>query len=451
MSQAVSRGQRSGAFTRAAAARIVDRVIRGGKTLEAVLSREVPDDLSARDRAQISALSFGTLRWHCRHRLIINRLLDRPLRSKDAVIESLLSVGLFQLLNPRQPGYAAVSATVEATRQLGRPRATGLVNAALRRFQREQAQLVNEAMQSEEGEFAHPQWIIDRVRSDWPEQWRGILEASLAHPPLWLRVNRAHGTREAYAERLAADAGLVAHSRPGFADALRLEHAVAVSALPGFEAGDVSVQDAASQLAVELLAPQPGMRVLDACAAPGGKSMHMLERTGGRLDLLAIDIDAERNALLEDNLRRIGMVAEVVTGDVLSPDCPGVVGTFDRILLDAPCSASGVIRRHPDIRFLRRPDDMRSLADRQRRMLDRLWPLLKPGGRFLYSTCSVFRAENERVVEPFLSGRSDAEELRPLSGDVLHSAAPLAPVGYQLLPTDAGTDGFYYALMIRET
>lgn len=438
-----------GARARACAALAVDWVLARGRTLDQAFAEVLNDAFAERECAQIKALAFGALRWHPRHKAIIAELLERPLRARDKILEALLSVGLFELIAGRQPGYAIVSATVDASRQLKRPRAAGLINAALRRFQRESNELLRRALGDEEGRFNHPQWFIDAVRTDWPEHWQQILSAALLHPPLWLRVNASKTTPVAYARRLKTHTGIVASTQKGLPDALRLERAVPVTELPGFDDGLVSVQDGAAQLCADLLDVAPGMRVLDACAAPGGKSMHLLERCNGDLKLVAIDIDPERTKLLEDNLRRGGFAAQVLTTDVRDVAGWADGQRFERILIDAPCSATGVIRRHPDIKFLRRAQDIDALAQRQLDMLEVLWPLLAPGGRLLYATCSVLRTENDQVVRRFLSGHREAVEVRPLEGGARELATVCADPGYQLLPGPADTDGFYYALMER--
>lgn len=436
--------------TRAAAASVVDQVLARGRTLDRALAGQINASRPSRDIAQIKALAFGTLRWHHRHRLIIARLLNKPLRAGDTVLEALLSVGLFQLIYPRQPQYAAVAATVEASRELKRGRAAGLINAALRRFQREREELLSSALEQEQGRFAHPQWFIDRLRNDWPAHWQGILESALAHPPLWIRVNSRRISRDDYLRRLRKEADIVAHSLQGFSDALRLDKSLTVTELPGFTEGLVSVQDAASQLAAELLAPEPGMRVLDACAAPGGKTGHLMERARGQIQLVAVEIDRARTRLLQENLQRLGHEVQIITEDALVPDNWWNGELFDRILVDAPCSATGVIRRHPDIKFLRRCEDIPKLAQRQNELLESLWPVVKPGGRILYATCSVLQQENTAVVSDFLGRHSDAIEIKPLRGGVLDTVKILPGPGYQLLPGAADTDGFYYALMQRQ-
>ncbi|MBT8444126.1 MAG: 16S rRNA (cytosine(967)-C(5))-methyltransferase RsmB, partial [Gammaproteobacteria bacterium] len=333
---------------------------------------------------------------------------------------------------------------------LKRERAAGLINAALRRFARDSNELLSHALAHDEGRYVQPQWLIDRMRADWPERWSGALAASLEQPPMWLRVNASRTTPAEYRERLLAEAGVDATLHDAFPDALRLERPMAVSALPGFAAGDVSVQDAAAQLAADLLASEPGMRVLDACAAPGGKTLHLLERAGGQLDLVAVDADAARNTLVEDNLARVGYGAEVLTEDALKIEPWAGERRFDRILVDAPCSATGVIRRHPDIKFLRRAKDIRPLSEQQLAMLDSLWPLLAPNGRLLYATCSMLRQENDAVVSRFLDAHPNAAVIEAGPEPAMRCTVPFDGPGLQLLPGAADTDGFYYALMERK-
>jgi 16S rRNA (cytosine967-C5)-methyltransferase len=435
----------AGALTRALAARAVAGVLADGQTLDAALdavlaggadsgldARDLPD----RDRAQVQALAFGAVRNHDRHQALLKVLLDRPLKGDDRLLEALLSVGLFQLADPGQPDYAAVSATVAAARRLHQERAAGLVNATLRRYQREGEKLTADLRAADPGAWhSHPPWLVRQLQADWPEQWADIAAANQQHPPFWLRVNRTRASVDDYAARVAAELGIGASVLPDVPDALKLAESVPVQRLPGFAEGLVSVQDAASQLAAPLLAATPGMRVLDACAAPGGKATHLLECAGGDLALTALDISASRLAQVESNLKRLGQQATLLVGDALSPDSWWDGQPFDRILVDAPCTATGVIRRHPDIKLLRRAADLPGFVSRQRLLLERLWPLLRPGGTLLYSTCSLLRAENDELVTGFLA----------TGGARLLPATP-AP-GLQLLPGDRDTDGFYYALM----
>ncbi|MGI9330921.1 MAG: 16S rRNA (cytosine(967)-C(5))-methyltransferase RsmB [Gammaproteobacteria bacterium] len=435
----------AGIESRAAAATAVHAVLENGATLDRALDSVIDRVSDPRDRAQVRALAYGSVRWHCRHRVLLSLLLNRPLRARDRILESLLSVGLFELEYGRSPGYAAVSASVAAARRLGRPRAAGLINAALRRYQRDRSELLEQALLDETARHAHPAWLLQELRRAWPAHWEAVCAAHQEPPPMWLRVNAMQNSVAAYREKLAA-VGITADAAPAFPQALRLREPVGVERLPDFASGAVSVQDAASQLAAELVAAEPGMRVLDACAAPGGKSLHMLERVGGRLDLHALDVDGERLGRLHENLARAGLSATVLTGDAETPADWWDGEAYDRILIDAPCSATGVIRRHPDIRFLRRASDLPALAQRQEALLDKLWGLLRPGGRLVYATCSLLPAENLAIAQAFLARNTDAEELRLLSGAVLEAMAGAEP-GYQLLSNLADTDGFYYLVL----
>jgi 16S rRNA (cytosine967-C5)-methyltransferase len=319
-----------------------------------------------------------------------------------------------------------------------------MVNAVLRRFLRERDALAARLEPDRALRSAHPAWLVEALERAWPAQVESVLEANNQRPPLWLRVNRMRLDRDAYASRLVT-AGFAAHPHEQAPEALRVEPATDVKSLPGFADGDVSVQDAAAQLAVELLAPLPGERLLDACAAPGGKTGHLLERTGDRADLTALDISAVRLQRVADNLARLGLHAKLVEGDAAAPAAWWDGQRFDRILLDVPCSATGVIRRHPDIKLLRRPADIPAFAARQSGLLQAIWPLLKPGGVLLYTSCSVLPDENERVVGRFLQERPDARDQTPLR------RPGMAGPGYQVLPGERAMDGFYYACLGKLT
>jgi 16S rRNA (cytosine967-C5)-methyltransferase len=445
MTQGAPRGE-PGAATRALAARAVAGVLDAGRTLDDALAGLDLGPLAAADRAQVRALAYGALRGYHRHRALLALLLDRPLPARERLVEALLSVGLFQLLDGGQPEYAAVSATVEAARALGRPRAAGLVNATLRRLQREREALLARVAAGDEGRWSHPAWLVARLRADWPEDWRELLEAAQRPPPLWLRVNLARTTRAAFCARLGA-AG-VDHATGDLPEAVRLVAPRPVAEIPGFAAGEASVQDQASQLAARLLAPSPGQRVLDACAAPGGKATHLLELAGGRLELTALDVDAARLGRVRENLARLGLAAELRVADATRTAEWWDGRPFDRVLVDAPCSGTGVIRRHPDIKCLRREADVVTFAARQLALLGALWPLVAPGGRLLYATCSVLREENAAVAARFLAAHPDAVAAAP-SGALPPWAPARGGPGWQALPGAADTDGLYYALMAR--
>ena len=541
----------AGAQARAAAARLVGAVLREGRSLTEALEQLAGLE-QERDRPLVQELSYGTLRLLSRLQALASQLLNKPLRPEEGALEALILIGLYQLLATRIPPHAAVASTVAATRVLGKDWAAGLVNALLRRFQRERAGLLAMAERDEEARWLFPRWLLERLRQDWPEDWEEIVAASNSQAPQWLRINRLALDRDAYRALLAAAGVLPAPTSiadtsaaspaettalaqlsglsltgmtklampelgvavpdeghqvpapkpvtsshaatllaildaPAHAPAaLRLEPPLPMARLPGYATGQVSIQDLNAQLAAPLLDARPGERVLDACAAPGGKTAHLLELAEGRLDLTALDLDPGRLTQVIATLQRLGLRARVLAGDAASPpdgwvsvtlaDIPGadssaadhratdlagpgvafggrignssVDGTptsFDRILLDAPCSATGVIRRHPDIKWLRRPTDIEALAARQARLLDALWPLLAPGGTLLYVTCSLLAVENEQQIRAFLSRHRDAAEV-PIAADWGRPRSS----GRQVLPTPDGGDGFYFARLRKE-
>ncbi len=403
--------------------------------------------VESRDQALLQELCYGTLRVLPRLEALIAILLTRPLRRADRILNALMAVGLYQLSLTRIAPHAAVAATVEATRVLGHPRAAGLVNAALRRFQRESDTLLSRVGTDMADPTLFPAWLVKRLEAAWPTHWREIVTVSNGRPPMTLRVNLSRSSRDAYAQRLA-ESGLSARPLPGFDAALMLERPVPAQTLPGFADGLVSVQDASAQLAAGLLAPRPGDRVLDACAAPGNKTAHLLEVAGGDLRLLAVDLDRERLQPLRRNLDRLGLDAEVLVADARQADSRWPDAPYDRILIDAPCSATGVIRRHPDIKYLRRESDLAALAETQAAILDALWPRLRPGGRLLYATCSVLPEENQHRVRAFLVEHADAR-LLPIEPPVGSSNGVAVDPGLQLLPAADGGDGFYFALLER--
>ena len=423
--------------TRAAAARIVGDVL-SGKSLNQTLPPTL-EKVAPRDKGLLQQLCYGTLRQAPRLEALLNQLLDKPLREKDRDIHGLLLCGLYQLEDTRIPDHAAVSATVAATKALKKPWAKGLSNAVLRRFLRERDSLLTKL--PEAAGHAHPQWLFDIINEQWPEQAKAIIDANNAQPPMILRINARRGNRADYLLRLNA-AGIAAKEGDLSPQAIYLESARDVLELPGFETGDASVQDEAAQMAALLLAAQPGERVLDACAAPGGKSCHILELQPALGELTAMDLDPQRLERVQQNLERLGLQATVIAGDGANPPPVLAAQSFDKVLVDAPCSASGVIRRHPDVKSLRRQNDIASLGAQQKAILQGLWPLLKPGGRLLYATCSILDGENNSVVNSFLKATDDAILVQPeLTWGVT------AGVGRQLLPNISGPDGLFYALI----
>lgn len=431
-----------GAGVRAAAAEVAAAVVRRGRSLEAALSAVEAMPVAA-DRALLRNLAYGTLRRQFRLAEWRRALVMRPLKPRDRIVESLIDVGLFQLVGTRIPDHAAVSATVAAARLLGRGAFAGLVNAALRRFLREG--MVERAPVSRSARYDHPDWLIDRLQGDWGDAAAAILKANNTQAPMWLRVNTARNGVEVYLARLAA-AGIGYSRLAGLPDAVRLDEPVPTADLPGFADGGVSVQDGAAQLAARWLLTGGGGRALDACAAPGGKTAHLLE-IGAEVD--AVDIDAQRLASLRDNLDRLGFDARLYRADAAAEPLWWDGEPYHRILLDAPCSASGVIRRHPDIKLLRREADLPRLATQQRALLARLWTLLAPGGRLLYVTCSVLRAENRAVVEDFLAATPDARRDPQLPDNNIRALMRPEGPGYQILPGPLGLDGFFFAPLVK--
>ncbi|MEY4588573.1 MAG: hypothetical protein RL497_649 [Pseudomonadota bacterium] len=423
---------------RALAALVLQQVFQG-QSLSQALPQHAPA-CPERDRSLLKELCFGTLRYATTYFLVLEQLIPTPLKRKDGDIQALLLLGLYQLEHTRIPDHAALSATVEASRILGKDWAVGLINGVLRRYQREQQQLAEKFAKNPNYTYAHPQWLLDRIRAAWPQHWQQTLSANNQHPPMTLRVNSQKSSREHYLERLS-EAGIAAVACLSSPAGIMLSEAVAVEALPGFAQGDVSVQDEAAQLAAYLIAPAAGMRILDACCAPGGKTCHLLELAPDA-DLIAIDIDPTRMARVSENLDRLGLNAELKTANLAEPASWWDGRAFDAILLDAPCSATGVVRRHPDIKHLRRASDLAPLAKLQQRLLDTLWGLLKPGGRLVYATCSVLPDENHKQLVEFTQQHADALHIE------LQVPWGLAQVfGRQLLPQTEGHDGFYYAVL----
>jgi 16S rRNA (cytosine967-C5)-methyltransferase len=421
---------------------VLTRVSSEGQSLSSLLPHAF-GPLPPERRALAQELCYGTLRWWHRLDAVLGQLLDKPLRNKDADIHCLLLCGLYQLAYMDIPPHAAVSETVAVTAALNKGWAKGLVNAVLRRYQREREVLEQQLTADPEGHYAHPRWFIEALQEAWPEQWQVILEANNLRPPMTLRNARNHQSREACLEELAA-AGIAAEANPHAPDALTLARPQEVEGLPGFAAGRLSVQDAAAQLAANLLDHSPGMRVLDACAAPGGKTGHILEICRD-ITLVALDIDEKRVQRIAANLNRLQLQATLLCGDAAHPEVWWDGHPFDRILLDAPCSASGVIRRHPDIKLLRRPGDIDNLVTLQARILNALWPLLKPGGMLVYATCSVLPRENSLQLQRFLDDRGDAREKKIADRWGIETT-----IGRQILPNRDGMDGFYYACIEKQ-
>ena len=427
--------------TRALAAQALAEVALRGASQRDATERYAPRLADPRDRALFTALVSDGARWWLRFDAALDRLLDKPLRQKEPAVHALLVLGLVQLEILELPDYAAVAATVQAARALERPRLAGLVNAILRRWQRERVELLAALDAKPQTRHAHPAWLAKAIASDWPAQADAVMAADNVEPSLMLRANRRRTTRENLLERLR-EAGYTVDAHAWLADAIVLPHSTDVTRMPGFAEGHFAVQDGAAQIATDLAQARDGLRVLDACAAPGGKACHLLERAD--VALTALESDAGRARRISQNLERLGLSAELVIGDAGQPDAWWDGRPFDRILIDAPCSATGVLRRRPDVRLHRRDSDIAALAAQQRRILEALWPLLAPGGRLLYVTCSLLKAENEAVVGEFLASRPEAR-VAPIA----LPAGQAAAAGWQILPGDGDLDGMYYAVLER--
>ena len=432
------------ADVRAAAADVLVKVLYRGRSLGDALQPAQAALAGTGTSALLMELCYGSLRWYFRLDAVLQRLLDRPLRSRDADLRCLLLAGLYQLDQLALPQRVAVHETVQATRVLGKEWASGLVNGVLRNFQRHRQDLVEAAAHDPQALYAHPAWLIKALQQDWPDDWAAILAANNARPPFTLRVNRQRITREEYLE-LLSEQSLHGVALPHAGQAVCLDRPVAVDDLPGFTRGDVSVQDAAAQLAAGLLAPAPGQRVLDACAAPGGKTSHILESQPS-VELTAVDIDASRLQRVASNLERLSLRGELIEGDAAAPAGWWDGRQYDRILLDVPCSASGVIRRHPDIKVLRRAADIEALVQQQSVILDAMWPLLAPGGMLLYCTCSVLKMENSLQVESFLARHGNAAEVA-IDAVWGHGCTH----GRQIFPGENRMDGFYFACIRKNS
>lgn len=427
------------ANVRAVAAQALARIVRG-ESLRSVFAATATRLADPRDRALLSNLLHEGARWWLRFDAALDRLLERPLREREAQVHALAVLGLVQLDVLRQPEYAAVAATVDAARALHKPKFAGLINALLRRWLREREGLIARLDADPVTRSAHPAWLLDALQADWADMADAIVAANNAQAPLWLRVNRRRARRDDLLERFKA-AGIDAQADEQLEHAVVLAHSADVTRLPGYADGEFSVQDGAAQHAAALLGLGDGQRVLDACAAPGGKAAHILESADVRLT--ALDADPRRLPRIEENLARLGLAAEVRAGDAGAPAAWWNGEPYDRILIDAPCSATGIVRRQPDIKLHRRAADIPRLAAEQSRILDALWPLLARGGRLVYATCSVLADENAHQVSRFLERCGEAR---------LAAAAPagwrLPPGGgAQNLPGERGMDGFYYAVL----
>ncbi len=433
---------------RSLSAHAVARVLREGVTLDAAL-RDALAAADAKLHSSVRSLSYGAVRGYYRHEAILGMLLTQPVRSLDFLVRALLSVAFYELEDKRTPEYAVVDAAVRCAKATDAMRASGLINAVLRRYLRERKTLDAQIAAKPAIRHAAPIWLSDRLRSDWPVRWTQVLAASDAQAPMWLRVNSRLATAQEYLHRLEL-AGIGARASPLVAQAIVLDSPCDVHALPGFADGLVSVQDLGAQCVAFPLSLAPNQRVLDACAAPGGKTALIAEREPNLKKLVAVDIDSQRLVRVRENLGRGALAAEVLCGDSAVPAAWWDGEPFDRILLDAPCSGLGVIRRHPDIRIRKSPSDIDKLPASQGSLLQALWPLLAPGGRLVYVTCTVTRSENRDCIGAFLAGTPGAKVIPAHLWEGWPGLGEEDEFGRQILPGEAGADGFYYAALTNE-
>ncbi len=426
---------------RAIAARALGPVISRKESLNTALPRAL-QQCQENDRALLQQLCYGTMRFLPRLSCLANQLLKKPFKPQDQDLYALVLLGFYQLLEMRVPTHAAVSETVEAASQLNKEWAKGLLNALLRNLQRQQDSLFEQLAEQPEFRYNHPQWMISKLQHNWPDHVEEMLQQNNQQPPMTLRINQQKTSQSDYLQQLH-DTGINATATPYSTVGIQLESAVDVSILPGFGYGFVSVQDEAAQLSATLLDLQPGQRVLDACAAPGGKLCHILEHQPGLSHITAVELEADRAERIEENLSRLNLSAEIIIADAATQTWWDGI-EYDRILLDAPCSAAGVIRRNPDIKHLRQSEDIKVLAELQLAILKNCWQMLKPGGRLVYATCSVFPQENERVIERFTKTQTDACHHPIEAGWGIER-----PFGRQLFPQPQGHDGFYYAILLK--
>ena len=419
------------------AIKILSRVMQKGESLSTAIPKEIKN-LDERDRPLVQALVYGVLRWRWQLDSILSKYIKKPLRSKDQDVYIILMLGVFQLLWMRTPDYAVVDAAVKSSLKIKKKWAKGFINAILRQIIREREEI--NYKENSEAEFSHPQWLIDNIKKDWPENWQQILTQANEEAPMTLRIDTKQISLTDYMQQLN-EVELDGQVIDAVSTALVLEQASDVFRLPGFEEGKVSVQDGAAQLAAHLIQLEPEQKVLDACAAPGGKTAHMLQ-TEPTIKVDAVDISEIRLERVEENLQRLNLQANLITSDISQPDEWWDREQYDRILLDAPCSATGVIRRHPDIKTLRWETDIADLVATQHEILDAVWPMLKPGGLMLYATCSILKAENEGQMQDFLKRTDDAEEV-----EIKAAWGQEQKAGRQILTGDQQMDGFYYALI----
>lgn len=412
------------------------------------MAKSAADRLDGRDRALAMELANGVLRWYWKFDHLLGQFLKKPLRNKEHDLKLLLLMALYELVELSTPDYAVVNEAVSTSKALGKQWAKGMINGVLRSFIRDQEACLKKMESNQEAYYSHPYWLIALLKKDWPDHWQAILQANNQRPPLWLRVNASQNNTETY-RALLLEQGLASSPHDFALQALKLQQGVDVTSLPGFAQGKVSVQDAGAQLAAGLLDVHQGQRVLDLCAAPGGKTCHVLELEPGIESMIAVELEEKRMLRVRENLDRLNFSAELIVADASDASTWWDGKLFDRIMVDAPCSSTGVIRRHPDIKVLRWEEDIKSLVNVQQKILQQAWQMLAPGGKLLYVTCSVLRQENEAQIANLLTTQKDIIELDLIEEGSSQSWGVKCEHGRQLLPGEHDTDGFYFCCLSK--
>lgn len=430
--------------SRLIATQIVEQIIEGNTTLTNALRNNEAFMQAGSEKALIQEISYGTFRWYIQLEYLLNQLLEKRIKKKDSRLKYLIIIGLYQLRYMRIPAHAVVSETVNTCKKIKMEWAKGLVNAILRRYIREADKLNPIDSNDDCLKTSHPKWLLEKIKNDWPDEWGNVLDAANQRPPMYLRVNQLRLSREQYITTME-QAGISGKITPYSNQGILLEQPKDVEQLPGFNEGEVSVQELAAQLSVQLLDLQAGQRVLDACAAPGGKSSHILESEPALNSLTAIEKDPNRAKRLTDTLKRLDLNAIIKVADIIDIDHWWDKKSFDRILLDAPCSATGVIRRHPDIKLLRTVEEVNTISTLQRQLLTTLWRTLSQGGLLVYVTCSILKQENSEIIKQFLENTPDCV-LKPIDAEWGIDTG----YGRQILPGQDNMDGFFYACLEKK-
>lgn len=430
--------------SRLIASQIIEQSVEKKITLSKALQNNKSFNLAGKDKALIQEISYGTFRWYIQLEHILKQLLEKDIKKKDSRLKYLLMIGLYQLAYMRIPAHAVVSETVNTCKKINMVWARGLVNAILRRYIRESDTFDPMLSNDEAIQTSHPSWLVEQLKQDWPDEWRSILDANNQRPPMYLRVNQQHHARDSYLLKLK-EVGIEATTTLYSEQGLLLKQATDVKQLPGFNVGEVSVQELAAQLAMELLDLKSEHIVLDACAAPGGKSAHILESHTEIKSLTLVEKDPGRAKKLSETLSRLKLSATTKISDINELDGWWDKEKFDRILLDAPCSATGVIRRHPDIKLLRTPAEVSNIRELQMKILNSLWQTLKPDGLLLYVTCSVLKQENSDLIKEFINNNNDCS-LKPINAQWGINTG----YGRQILTGQDNMDGFFYACLEKK-